>query len=284
MAFSQKTTLNIGSKLYDFSTPQVMGIINLTSDSFYADSRVSSERQLLNTAEKMYNEGALILDIGAMSSRPGAVDLGEEMELIKLIPAIKSLKKAFPNGLISIDTYRAKVARQCIDAGAHIINDISGGNGDPQMISTIADLQVPYILMHMKGMPENMQDDPKYDNVVTEVYAYLQQKLNLFIEAGAKDIILDLGFGFGKTIDHNYELLENLTHFSNIGHPILVGISRKSMIYKPLGISPAEALPATSALHRLALSQGANLLRVHDVKEAIDAIKAFEESKEAKAV
>ncbi|MFT4661110.1 MAG: dihydropteroate synthase [Patiriisocius sp.] len=275
MAFYEKTNLNINSKLLDLSTPQVMGIINLTSDSYFAESRVSDVDELVARAGQMIKDGASILDLGAMSTRPGAIDLGEEVELARLIPAIQALTYAFPEIIISIDTYRSEVAKQCIAVGAHIINDISGGQADPKMINTVAELQVPYIIMHMKGMPHTMQDNPQYDNVVLEIFSQLNSTCKKLTEAGIKDIIIDPGFGFGKTVDHNYEILDHLDHFKNIGHPLLVGISRKSMIYKPLDSTPEDSLPATSALHRLALEKGANILRVHDVKEAADLITNF---------
>ncbi len=278
MAFYQKTTLRIKSNILDLSTPIVMGILNLTEDSFYQNSRVSSEKELVEKAATMIADGATILDLGAMSSRPGAVDLGQDHELERLLPAIDRLKLEFPNTILSIDTYRAEVAKRCVHFGAEIINDISAGTADPKMMSTMVELNVPYIMMHMKGTPDNMQDNPEYEDVVREVYSFLHYQSKLFMEAGVHDIILDPGFGFGKSLEHNYELLDNIDHFKNIGLPVLVGISRKSMVYKPLGITPEESLPATSALHMLALDKGASILRVHDVKEAMDVINAYKDS------
>lgn len=266
-------SINCKGKLIDLSTPKVMGILNLTSDSFYDGGKYLTEKAILNQAEKMLNEGATFIDIGAFSSRPGAQFISEKEELNKLLPIIKLLIKTFPEIIISIDTFRSEVAKQSIAHGASIINDISGGNLDSKMFETIAHLQVPYIIMHMQGTPSDMQHNPSYENVVTELIYWFSKKLNELRKLGVNDTIIDVGFGFGKTLEHNYKLLSHLQLFENLEVPMLVGLSRKSMLYKPLKTNPEKALDATTSANTLALLNGAHILRVHDVSAAISAIK-----------
>lgn len=268
------STINCKGKLLDLSTtPVVMGIINITDDSFFADSRTKQLDAILDRAAQHLAEGAQILDIGAQSTRPGAVTVGEETEIDRLIPAISALVERFPDVIISVDTYYAKVAEQCIHAGAAIINDISAGDLDPDMISVAAATKAPYIAMHMQGTPSNMQQQPHYEDVTREVLDYFIQKKAACLQAGIKDIIIDPGFGFGKTLAHNYTLLKNIDAFHILDCPILIGISRKSMIYKLLGNTPAEALNGTTVLNTLSLQAGAQILRVHDVKAAMEAVR-----------
>jgi dihydropteroate synthase len=268
------STINCKGKLLDLSTtPVVMGIINITDDSFFADSRTKQLDAILDKAAQHLAEGAQILDIGAQSTRPGAVTVGEETEIDRLIPAISALVERFPDVIISVDTFYAKVAEQCISAGAAIINDISAGDMDPDMIAVAAAAKAPYIAMHMQGTPSNMQQQPHYEDVTREVLDYFIQKKAACLQAGIKDIIIDPGFGFGKTLAHNYTLLKNMDAFHILDCPILVGISRKSMIYKLLGNTPAEALNGTTVLNTLSLQAGAQILRVHDVKAAMEAVK-----------
>ncbi len=250
-----------------------MGILNLTEDSFFDGGKYNSLEKALVQSEKILSEGAKILDIGAASSRPGAESISPEDELKKLIPFVEKVKSKFPDAVLSIDTFHSKVARECIEAGAHIINDISGGQFDENMFDTIAELNVPYILMHIQGNPQNMQIAPSYENVVLDIANYFNEKIDILKKKGVKDIIIDPGFGFGKTIEDNYDILNNLNHFKMLNKCILAGISRKSMIYKPLNIEPKDTLNATSALHIIALERGATILRVHDVKEAFECIQ-----------
>jgi dihydropteroate synthase len=249
--------------------PYVMGIMNLTPDSFYAGSRFSGNTEsLLDSANKMIHEGADILDIGGYSSRPGADNISLDEELSRVLPAIEIIKKNNPEILISIDTFRARVAQEAVKSGADIVNDISAGELDSEMIKTVAELQVPYIAMHMRGNPKDMQQKTNYEDVLFEIVKYFAKKLDDFSKAGIKDVILDPGFGFAKTLEQNYWILKNLSYFKIIQAPILIGVSRKSMIYKKLDLTPEESLNATTALHMVALVKGANILRVHDVKEA----------------
>lgn len=253
-----------------------MGILNVNPDSFFADSRYdASNRQdeLLRKAEQMIAEGAAILDIGGQSTRPGSERVGAEVELERVVPAIRAIKQRFPETIVSIDTYYGSVARAAIDEGAAIINDISAWSMDEEMFAAISDLKVPYILMHMQGRPENMQVSPRYENVVAEVFHFLSGKLRTLREAGLSDVIVDLGFGFGKRLEDNYELLGRMHEFAVLGAPLLAGISRKGMIWKLLAIDANEALNGSTVAHTLALLQGARLLRVHDVKAAVEAIK-----------
>ncbi|MFD2202771.1 dihydropteroate synthase [Shivajiella indica] len=267
--FPPKITLRIKGKLLLLDRPWVMGILNLTPDSFYSGSRfLGDEAFLLQRADKMIVEGADMLDIGGYSSRPGAKEVSLEEELSRVIPAIIAIKKNNPGILISIDTFRAKVAEEAISAGADMVNDISAGELDKDMIRTVAGLEIPYIAMHMRGTPKNMQQMTDYGDILLEIAKYFAKKLEDFNKAGIKDVILDPGFGFAKTLEQNYWILKNLSYFKIIQAPILVGVSRKSMIYKKLDLTPEESLNATTALHMAALINGANILRVHDVKEA----------------
>jgi dihydropteroate synthase len=271
--FHKKTTLNAGGRLIDLSTPKVMGIINLTPDSFYADSRQPAITDALHKAEKMLSEGATFLDLGAYSSRPGAEDISVQEEMDRLIPVVEAIVAKFPNAVLSIDSFRAQVAEEAIKAGGHIINDISGGELDADMFATVARLQVPYILMHMKGNPKTMNSLANYDDVFNDVLDYFIAKHQQLKKLGANDVILDPGFGFAKKPEHGYALLNRLEDFHKLDLPILVGVSRKKMIYGPLGITADEALNGTTVLNTIAITKGANILRVHDVKEAIQAIK-----------
>ncbi|MGH2642469.1 MAG: dihydropteroate synthase [Chitinophagaceae bacterium] len=253
-----------------------MGVLNLTSDSFYSGSRVPDERNYLKKAEQMLNEGAAILDIGGQSTRPKANLLSAKEEKSRVLPAIDAILKSFPKAVISIDTFYAKTACASIEHGAVIVNDISAGEMDKEMIPSVAGLKVPYIAMHMQGAPANMQDNPHYENVVREVLDFFIKKTDECRQSGIQDIIVDPGFGFGKTLSHNYTLLKHLSVFNILELPVMAGVSRKSMIWRLLEITPEEALSGTTALHLLALQQGANILRVHDVKPAIEAIKIWE--------
>ena len=270
--FQIKTSLNVGGKILDLSAPKVMGILNITPDSFFEGSRTQSEKEILTQAEKMLTEGADILDLGAYSSRPGATDISVEEEKQRLIPAVKLIVKHFPEAVISVDTFRASIAKKAIESGAHIINDISGGNLDQEMFKTVGKLGVPYILMHMKGTPQTMKDLTDYVDLCSEIKLYFSEKIAQLKQAGVKDIVLDLGFGFAKNIPQNFELLKQLADFRTLGFPILAGLSRKSMIYKTLDIDANKALNGTTVLNTIALLNGASILRVHDVKEAREAI------------
>lgn len=252
-----------------------MGILNATPDSFYLEKRASEAKGLLGIAEEMLNEGASILDIGGESTRPGAAAVSTEEEASRVLPLIRSLRKEFPGVWISIDTYHAEVARQAVEAGADIVNDISGGLLDQDMLGTVAELDVPYIAMHIQGVPGTMQQDPQYNHVVQDVVRHLRQIISRCQDAGIRQVIADPGFGFGKTVEHNYELLAMLNTFSTLGVPVLAGLSRKSMICKPLKVAPANALNGTTALNMAALINGANILRVHDVKEAMETVQLF---------
>jgi dihydropteroate synthase len=271
--FSSKRTLNCGGALLSLERPLVMGILNLTSDSFYDGGKHKNTDNVLTHVSQMLEEGADIIDIGAVSTKPGAKEITIDKEKNKLIPILKIIKKDFPNAIISIDTYHAEVAKSAVDCGAHIINDISAGSFDKEMFKTISELQVPYIIMHMQGTPLDMQANPVYANVVKEVTYFLSKKVEELKRLGVNDIIIDTGFGFGKTVEHNYELLSNLNYFKIFELPLLVGLSRKSMINKVLNTTPSEALNGTTVLNTIALMKGANILRVHDVKEAVEAIK-----------
>ncbi len=274
--FQKKATLNAGGKLIDLSTPKVMGIINLTPDSFFADSRKQNTEAAVQQAEKMLNEGATFLDLGAYSSRPGADDISEAEETDRLLPAVEAIIASFPDAVLSVDTFRSKVAEAAINAGACIINDISGAQLDDNMFATVARLQVPYVLMHMKGTPQNMQQHANYDNVFAEVYDYFVDKYHQLKQLGVHDVILDPGFGFAKKPEHSYALMNCFQDFNLLQLPLLAGVSRKKMIYGPLGLTAAEALNGTTALNTIALTKGANILRVHDVKEAVEAVKIWE--------
>ncbi|MBO9731098.1 MAG: dihydropteroate synthase [Chitinophaga sp.] len=272
--------INCRGQLLSLSTPVVMGIINVTTDSFYEGNRMHELHQVVEKARQHLEEGAAILDLGAQSTRPGAEVVGADEELHRLLPAIHAILNRFPTAIISIDTWYAAVAEKTVHAGAAIINDVSAGDMDEQMIPVVGQLQVPYIAMHMQGKPATMQQQPHYEDVVSEVLDYLKQKLAVARAAGIKDFIADPGFGFGKTIDHNYTLLKNLHLFKDLlGIPVLTGISRKSMIYKLLNITPVEALNGTTVLNTIALQQGTHILRVHDVKAAVEAVRIMEKMK-----
>jgi dihydropteroate synthase len=273
--FEQKKMINARGKLIDLSSPKVMGILNLTPDSFYDKGRNFSLEFAIDRTEQMLIEGADFIDIGAYSSRPRAEHISQEEELNRLLPVLKTLVKEFPEATISIDTFRAAVAEAAINEGAHIINDISGGELDQQMFETVSRLQVPYILMHMRGTPQNMQDNIQYEDVFQEVFQYFANKVSNLRAMGVKDIIIDPGFGFAKKIEHSYGLLSKLEDFKLLQLPVLAGVSRKSMIHKPLGITADEALNGTTVANTIALMKGANILRVHDVKAAAEAVKIF---------
>jgi dihydropteroate synthase len=276
--FYEQTTLNCGGYILDIIDPIVMGVINVTPDSFYKGSRVADENTLLKQAERMTTEGAAILDIGGMSSRPGAEIIDEKEELERVIPAIKSIIKHFPEAIISIDTLRSNVARACVSEGAKMVNDITAGRFDDKMFQTIAELKnIPYIVMHMKGeTPQTMQKQAIYDDIALEILDFFIERIGILRGLYVRDIIIDPGFGFGKTIEHNFELLKKIHVFKMLEVPILAGLSRKSMIWKTLNITPEEALNGTSVCNLLALQQGAKILRVHDVKEAVQTIKLFQ--------
>ncbi len=261
--------------MIDCSFPQVMGILNITPDSFYQGSRFTDPAAQLRQVERMLSDGATIIDIGAVSTRPGGKQADEASELDRLLPAVRQISRHFPEAVISVDTYRSAVARAAVEEGASVINDIYGGRFDKEMIRTVAYLNVPFILMHMKGSPENMQDNPVYSDVVAEVNYFFEQQTAHCREQGIRQVILDPGFGFGKTVAHNFTLLNHLDEISELGFPVLAGISRKSMITKTLGCTPDEALNGTTVLNTLALVKGANILRVHDVREAVEAIRLF---------
>ena len=268
-------TINVRGRLVSFDEPQVMGILNVTPDSFFATSRCRSEEEIRQRVCMMRREGATMVDIGAYSSRPGAEEVSVEEELRRLLPAVGIVREEWPDAIISVDTFRAEVARQAVEAGADIINDISGGEMDKDMFRTVAELHVPYILMHMQGTPQDMQKAPHYDNLMCEVFRSLGERVEELHEMGVADVIVDPGFGFGKTMAQNYEMIARLGEFRLLGCPILVGISRKSMVYRLLDATPEESLNGTTALNTIALMNGASILRVHDVREAVEAIKIY---------
>lgn len=265
----------VGGKLITFEKPVIMGILNVTPDSFYDGGDNTTVEKALEKAQNLLQEGAQILDIGAYSSRPGAPLISSQEEMDRALPPIKAIRNAFPEAILSIDTFRADVAAEAIDAGVHIINDVSGGTLDEEMFATVAKYQVPYILMHMRGTPEDMQQQTEYSDIVTDVATFLGAAVAQLRDLGVKDIILDPGFGFAKTVDQNYELLYRVDELHHFGLPILGGISRKSMIYKKLGITAQEALNGTTALNTLLLERGVQILRVHDVAEAKQLIDLF---------
>lgn len=276
MAFESITTLQIRGRVLDLSTARVMGIINVTDDSFYAGSRRSNHSAALAQAEQMITEGVDIIDIGGASSRPGAQAPSTVQESNAVLPIIKAIRLEHPLLPISIDTYSSAVASMALQSGADIVNDISAGTMDTEMLSVVSRLQSPIILMHMQGEPGFMQEAPQYEDVVVEVNAYLSERIDACRAAGIKDIIIDPGFGFGKTDEHNFRLMKNLKHFKMLGVPVLVGVSRKSMIQRTLAVSAEKALNGTTALHMAALLSGASILRVHDVAEAVQCIKLTE--------
>jgi len=271
--FEPQQSINIKGKLVDLSLPKVMAILNVTPDSFYSNSRTKSVDDALTKTEAFLKEGATFIDIGGYSSRPGAIDISATEESDRLIPVVESLVKEFPEVVISVDTFRAKVAEETIHAGAQIINDISAGDLDQHMFETVARLQVPYMIMHMQGTPQNMHQNPTYQNVTLDVIDYLAKKIAALKALHVHDVIIDPGFGFGKTIEHNYELLQNLDAFKIFKLPVLVGFSRKGMIYKALQTTAAKALNGTTILNTIALQKGAGILRVHDVREAMECIQ-----------
>ena len=275
--FPVKQTLNCKGKLLSLEHPVIMGVLNITPDSFFDGGKFSDEKEMLSHAEQMLNEGAAIIDVGGMSSRPGAEEVSTEEELKRTIPNIQKIISRFPDAIISIDTYRSEVAEETVAAGASIINDISAGRMEKDFIETVARLNVPYILMHSQGTPQTMQVNPQYENVVMEVIHFFKEKLFLLQEAGITDIILDPGFGFGKNVEHNFSLLKHLAEFRLFGCPLMAGVSRKSMINKVLKTTPATALNGTTVLNTLALANGASILRVHDVKEAKQAIELWKQ-------
>ena len=265
-------TLNLRGRLLELREPQIMGILNVTPDSFFSESRTPDEEHIAQRVKQMMNDGADMIDIGGYSSRPGANDVSTEEEMNRLRRGLRIIRKLYPDVPVSVDTFRADVARMCIEEeGADIINDISGGMMDRQMFRTVAQLHVPYIMMHMQGTPDSMQLAPHYDNLRQEVMLYFAERIDRLCQMGVKDIIVDPGFGFGKTMEHNYELMAHLEDFHVFGLPLLVGISRKSMIYKLLGGTPQTSLNGTTVLNTIALTRGAHILRVHDVKEAAEA-------------
>ena len=266
-------TINCKGTLVDLSSPKVMGILNITPDSFYDGGKYKDESAILTQVEKMLFEGATFIDVGAYSSRPGAKHIAEVEELQRILPVIDLLIKNFPEIILSVDTFRSKVAIETVNAGAAIINDISGGKMDANMFETVANLQVPYVLMHMLGTPQNMQKNPVYKDVVEEIISFFAAQIFKLHQLKLNDVIIDVGFGFGKTVAHNFDILKNLSLFKNLDTPILAGVSRKSMLYKTLDISAKEALNATTSANTIALLNGANILRVHDVKEAVEAVK-----------
>jgi dihydropteroate synthase len=269
--------INAGGKLLDLEIPKVMGILNITPDSFYKGSRYNTDAEILRAATAMLEDGADILDIGGYSSRPGAKDISMEEEGSRVLKAINLISREHPGAIISVDTFRADLARDAVvECGAHMINDISGGEADNKMFSIVEKLNVPYIMMHMKGDPRTMQNKPVYEDIVADILKWFSERIFRLKSAGLKDIIIDPGFGFGKTIDHNFELLRRLGDFSIAGLPVLVGISRKSMIWKTLNISADGALNGTTALNAIALLNGADILRVHDVKEAVQTVKLMQ--------
>jgi dihydropteroate synthase len=269
--------INTGGRLLDLSIPRVMGIMNITSDSFYAGSRFNSVSEIISAAGQMIADGVDILDVGAYSSRPGAKDIPANEESDRVINAIILIRKNFPEAIISVDTFRSEIARKAVEvAGADIINDISGGEADDRMFDTAVELNVPYVLMHMKGTPQTMQNNPVYEDVIAEILRWFGERIHRLKSAGLKDIIIDPGIGFGKTTEHNFEILKCLGDFSVTGLPLMVGISRKGLIWKTLGITADEALNGTTAMNAVALQNGADILRVHDVKEAVQTIRLIE--------
>lgn len=278
MSITISKYINVGGELMDLSVPRVMGILNVTPDSFYTDSRQQSEQQIAARTEQILSEGADLIDIGAYSSRPGADDVSPEEEMARLRRGLSVVRQVAPQAVVSVDTFRADVARMCVEEyGVQIINDIAAGEMDERMFATVADLRVPYIMMHMQGTPRDMQQHPHYENLRVEVMQYFARKVQQLRDLGVKDIILDPGFGFGKTLEHNYELLAHLEEFRLFELPFLVGVSRKSMIYRLLGGTPADALNGTTAIHAISLMKGADILRVHDVRQAVEVVKIYQQ-------
>lgn len=276
----QSKYINVNGFLLDLSSPCVMGILNVTPDSFYAGSRMQTEIDITHRIEQIVGEGAGIIDVGAYSTRSNAENVSPAEEMERLRMGLGILRKVRPDAVVSVDTFRADVARMCVEEyGVAIINDIAAGEMDGDMFRTVADLNVPYIMMHMQGTPQNMQQNPHYDNLLKEVFMYFARKVQQLRDLGVKDIILDPGFGFGKTVAHNYELLAHLEEFRIFELPLLAGVSRKSMIYRLLGTTPQEALNGTTVLDTICLLKGADILRVHDVREAVETVKIVEAMK-----
>lgn len=277
MEFSKAKYVNVNGRLLDLSSPCVMGILNITPDSFYAGSRMQTEAEIARRTEQILQEGAAIIDVGAYSSRSNAEHVSAREEMERLRGGLEMLRRVAPDAVVSVDTFRADVARMCVEEyGVAMINDIAAGEMDADMFRTVADLKVPYIMMHMQGTPQNMQQHPHYENLMREVCLYFAQKVAQLRELGVKDIILDPGFGFGKTLDHNYELLAHLEEFRLFELPLLVGVSRKSMIYKLLDTTPQEALNGTTVIDTICLLKGADILRVHDVRPAVETVRIVE--------
>ena len=275
-SYPKAGSINCRGELIDLDTPRVMGIINTTPNSFYSQSRLQEQDAILKQVEQFLSEGATFIDIGGHSTKPGADWVPEDEELDRTVPVIEAIVQRFPEARVSIDTFRSRVAQQCVEAGAALVNDVSGGNLDEQMFETVARLQVPYILMHMQGTPKTMQQNPTYEDVTREIIQELSAKIEDLRLRHVPDLVIDPGFGFGKTLDHNFQLLRQLSVFRNLGLPVLVGLSRKSMIKKALGVPPEEGLNGTTVLNTLALEQGASILRVHDVKPAAEAITLWQ--------
>lgn len=271
--FSINKTLNVQGKLMDLSVPKVMGILNVTPDSFFDGNRYQSPVAILNQVEKMLLEGADFIDVGGYSSRPGAADISEEEEMQRVLPAIEVISKQFPDAILSIDTFRSLVAKRAVEAGASLVNDISAGELDQEMGPAVAALKVPFLAMHMKGNPQTMKQQTHYKDLLLEVVTYFHEKISRFHKAGINDVLIDPGFGFAKTIEQNFELLNHLDFLQVLGRPLVVGLSRKSMIWRTLETTAKNALNGTTALHSIALLKGASILRVHDVKEAVEVIK-----------
>jgi len=270
----RKNTINLGGRILDLAKPVVMGILNVTPDSFFDGGKYKTEKKILKRAEEILEQGGSIIDIGAVSTQPGTDGIPTKDEIERLLPAVKSVKKAFPNAFISIDTYRSWVALKVIEeCGPCIVNDVSGGNFDVHMFDTVGKLGVPYILMHIQGTPLKMQVNPVYEDIIRDISLFFTDQVKKLTKAGVKDVIIDPGFGFGKTIEHNYELLNRLDSFKVFQLPLMVGVSRKSLIYKLLKNNPDEALNGTSIINTLALMGGTDILRVHDVREAVEAIR-----------
>lgn len=272
-------TIKLKERLLDLSGPIIMGILNVTPDSFYDGGFYDNQKKVIDQVEKMINDGASIIDIGGYSSRPGADNISPDVELARVLPIVKLIKERFSKILISIDTFRSEVAKQCVENGADIINDISGGSLDSKMFETVAKLNVPYIIMHMRGNPSNMMDKTNYENIIDEMENYFSKKIELAKSFGINDIIIDPGFGFAKTTKQNFDILKNLTYLKKLDKPLLVGVSRKSMIYKTLNLSPIDSLNGSTVLHTILLLKGANIIRVHEVKEANECIRLVNELK-----
>jgi len=272
-AFSTNKTLNVHGRLVSLEVPAVMGILNVTPDSFYDGARYQTDSEILQQTEKMLFEGATFIDVGAYSTRPHAADISIEEEMKRSLRAIRLILKNFPDALLSIDTFRSEVAAAAIQEGAGLVNDISGGSLDPTMFDVVAGLKVPYIVMHMRGNPQTMTEETRYDNFIKDIVDYFHKKIDQLRSRSIADIVIDPGFGFAKTREQNFQLLQNLDYFSIFGKPVLAGLSRKSMIWKTLNVTPDEALNGTTSLNTIALLKGAGILRVHDVKEAMQAIR-----------